>query len=407
MHVEGHDLQEGQPEDVEDACAWNDEDVEGGEAADEPTSHQALWEAWQGAKAELRKFRQLDLADDHWTVVEAMARVDDAEEAWRAAKPQAAMSNRFRGAERALNRATARADKVAKDIEVLEASFNHQRQVLQDQLVAATEKVHETRGRLRDLRAELGDAAGASDAGGQGDMRVIQGAAQCLASEVGPALTLVADLLDSGDPAEAKSRVQAVLSKLSVVHGELSASAERRTAGGPRQYRLADEDAEDEFWEESDAEWEDPNVAPRSSHATGTASGCGSTSAAPTRVQGPWPQDQALRRMGGACTAKPAATAAAAATRWNKTSQCLWERDSKHRRVDRDSMEEQAFADMSVPAHLDPARGDDSATQEEIRARYVGEFRAMAEAKGVDITDVDLAAVDQQQLEQLAAERFG
>ncbi len=407
LHDGDHGLQEGQHEVVEDACAWQDDGVEGGEDVEEPAPHQALWEAWQRAKAELRRFRQLDLGDDHWTVVEASARADDAEEAWKAARPQAAISNRFRGAERAVNRATARAERVTRDIAQLEESFNHQRQVLQDQLEAANAKVLEAEGRLRDLRAELGGATAASGgADNDGDARVIQVAAQCLASEVGPALTSVADLLDSGDPAEAKAQVQAVLSRLSVVHSDLSASAERHAARGPRRYCLADEDADDADWDESDDEWENPGVAPRSSPTTGTASGCGAASATPVRVQGPWPQDRQRQLVDGTGAAAPAATAASPAARWSRTSQCHWEREGKHRRIDRDSMEEQSFEDMSVPAHLEPALGGDSATQEEIRARCVAEFRAAAEAKGVDVSDVDLDSADQQQLEQLASERF-
>jgi hypothetical protein len=407
VHDGDHGPQEGQPEVVEDACAWQDVDDEGGEVEDGPAPHQALWEAWQKAKAELRRFRQLDLGDDHWTVVEASARVDDAEEAWRAARPQAAISNRFRGAERAVNRATARAERVTRDIEQLEEFFNHQRQVLQDQLEAANAKVLEAEGRLRDLRAELGGAAAASSgADGDGDARVIQVAAQCLASEVGPALTSVADLLDSGDPAEAKSQVQAVLSRLSVVHSDLSASAERHAARGPRLYSLVDDDVDGADWEESDEEWENPAVARRGSPTAGATSGCGAASATPVRAQGPWPQDRQRPHAGDAGATAPAAAAAAPTARWSRTSQCHWEREGKLRRVDCDSMEEQSFADMSVPAHLEPALGGDSATQEEIRARCVAEFRAAAEARGVDITDVDLGSADQQQLEQLASERF-
>ncbi len=74
--------------------------------------------------------------------------------------------------------------------------------------------------------------------------------------------------------------------------------------------------------------------------------------------------------------------------------------------MDGDNLEEQAYEDMAVPPHMDPALTNDAATQEEIRLVHIREFRAAAEAKGVDISDIDLANVDQQQLEQLAADRL-
>ncbi len=288
----------------------------------------------------------------------------------------------------------------------MEETFNRRRQELQVQLDTATEKMHEAKARHSALRAELGSPKPVGGREGLGDKRIIRATAQCLGSEVGPALSAVADLLDSGDPCEAKLRVQEVLSRLFVVHGELSSAAEQREAREPRQYNLADGEGDGGEWEESDEDWEDPNVAPREKSegpATGAAAAGG---AGPWRRQKPWPSVPDLVQGLEASAAKLAAAAAAAAARGNRGAQGSDERPSKKGKTADDSMEEQAFEDMAVPPHMAQAAALDQATQQEIRESCIREFCAAAEAKGVDVSDVDLANVSQQQLEQLAAERL-
>ncbi len=377
---------------------------DGGTAA--PATHQDLWEAWQDEKAALRKLRQSGFADGHWAVVEAAARADDAEEAWRAAKPQTAFSNRFRGAERAVSRTKARKEKVEKDIAELEATFNHRRQELQEQLEAAREKLQEAEARHEALRAELGASGSSAAHNAQADRNVIRSAAHCLECEVGPALSAVAELLDGGDPAEAKLRVQQVLSQLFTVHGELRSSDVQRSARGPRQYNLGDDDGDEGEWDESDDDWENPNVAPRVAAAGCAAGRSAADGTGPRRCQAPWPRVQDLVQGLEAGTTRPAAAAVTATARWSRSAHVPEERANKQRRTDSDLMDEQSYDEMAVPPHLAPAPRVDEATQQEIRGAYIREFCAAAEARGVDISDVDLANINQEQLEQLAAERL-
>ncbi len=104
-------------------------------------------------------------------------------------------------------------------------------------------------------------------------------------------------------------------------------------------------------------------------------------------------------------TTKPAAATAATA-RWCRSAYGPEERANKQRRTDSDFMDEQSYDDMAVPPHMVPAPRTDEATQQEIRGTCIREFCAAAEARGVDISDVDLASINQEQLEQLAAERL-
>jgi hypothetical protein len=248
---------------------------------DQP-QHRVLWRQWQQEQRELQNLQRQGYPEQHWIMQIARRRVEAAEAAWRDAKPTTTLWRKLQRAEGALRRMEARADKVAAQIAQLDEDYQRNRKSLADRLTDAQAKAQSCKDNLDQLKAEAGgEASGTSGR----ERSALRAAADELGDNVGPQLQLASEMLQSGDAAQAKQHVDAVLSTLFRMHGTMRETADG--AGDPPAacYRLdGDDRLRDGFdgddWSEDDDLYGDQGMGGTSSAAAAAAAAAQLASAA-------------------------------------------------------------------------------------------------------------------------------
>ncbi len=442
-----------------------DADMGEGETQHE-TTHHDLFRELQEEREELRTLRK-KWGNDHWTVKASIQRVQEAEAAWRREKPSTAPSRMLQRAEHALKKADARIDQIYEKLEQLDNEYWERQRELQDQLGAAKEKQEEAQEQLRQARVEVANegrqhGTDAPAAANGRDRQLLVDTVATLREDIGPQLMAVTDLVqttvtEGGE--DVKQKLQAVVARMHDMFGVLQQHAQEQphaTHGqqwqGQRYYDLTAEDLP-ELTEE-----EYPYC-----YGYGNDGRCGNWHGYGYQYQG-YHQNWHGWNYGQSADVDKRGEAREAGLRPGEGTPA-----TKKVRVVSDDMEQQEFDDMQVPAHLnadspsattgnvqlDPAAanaaapaaaaaaadanttnaagggnatGDNgvratsgcanapadaaaAAAAAEVQARLlheanIGKFVALAQSKGVNIDDIDLATITTTQLQQFAEQRL-
>ncbi len=412
--------------------AEEDEEGRDEEEVDDRPAHQRLWDELQVHRADLKRIKR-QWPDGHWAVVAAREKVDIAETAWRNEKPTPQPSRALQRAEQAVRRAAARAEDIEKKIDKLNAEYARKKEELEAALVEEEAKLQECREALACAQEEVGAEGrrqrhGAEHEPGAGAVRA---AVAVMEEEVAPQLAALLEGLEASGVEEAvKQNAQGLYAKLHSVHSELhNLATAAETAHGRcdqgwqrsnwwhghsghdrRSFDIGDDDSLPDL---SNEDWEGWHGWQHQYQAQYTY-GWGGYDGWGGHGQGHWQAHRAQRHEAN-----------------GPADECE-EPPNKKGKAGPAAMEEQRYEDMQVPAHLTAGTGGgtageaDAATAagaaaEEADAGHaaggeaqrtalqarVQDFQAKANAKGVDVSDVDFSTITAQQLSLLATTRLG
>ncbi len=220
-----------------------EEDEDAGRADDEvgPAELRKRWLAEVGIAKQLAR---QGLEADHPALVAACEARDAAERRWREAKEPAPVAKRLGWAHQKLDRAVEIQAATQADIAELEKDYAAKRADLQSRLEADMQRVQKRRQQLAEIQGEAGVGVPAETKLRGADDAAIRRACGTLRNRVAPALSALAEQLDTGT--EAWTTVNALLSSLAESQQTLE-QAVGDADGSAEAFDIGD----DEAWSES------------------------------------------------------------------------------------------------------------------------------------------------------------
>ncbi len=193
-------------------------DEEGAEADHGPTEEE-LRGYWEAAKDLLSFAKKQGYPPEHPVRKNAERQVEEALNAWRAAKPPKAIPARMGWAEEALQRAKRAQARAEQELDDLDRQYEVDRERKVQALHEARQRTRERAQKLADLSREAAEEYDADDHTCADGTKVLFTAFRALDADVGPALEAAMGRLDRSS--EQYGLFQDVLLKVAALHGAL------------------------------------------------------------------------------------------------------------------------------------------------------------------------------------------
>ncbi len=181
---------------------------------------------------------------------------DEAEREWRRHKDPAPLATRLGWAQKRLDKAVTLQAKTREQLAELEKELAERKAALMERLDTDTERVGKRRRELDMLQAEAGGAAprtGRGDEAGDVIRQACEQTCTAMRKHVGPALTALAEQLDTGS--DAWTTLTAIVSTLNESHDTLQQAVDKADGvdvdSRASRYHIYDDDEDASEWSES------------------------------------------------------------------------------------------------------------------------------------------------------------
>ncbi len=222
------DIPRRQPVGEDEGDAQAQQSAQGGEAsggeeerleADQGPTEEELRGYWEAAKDLLSFAKKQGYPPEHLVRKNAERQVEEALNAWRAAKPPKAIPTRMGWAEEALQRAKRAQARAEQELDDLDRQYEVDREQKVQALHEARQRTRERAQKLADLSREAAEEYDADDNTSVDGTKMLHTAFRAIDADVGPALEAALGRLERGT--EQYGLLQGVLQKVVVLHGAL------------------------------------------------------------------------------------------------------------------------------------------------------------------------------------------